>query len=144
MGDPETIYNWRRLDGRITTSGQPTEAQLADIHALGVRHIVNLGPHTHEKALPDEAGSVGRLGMTYIHIPVDFQNPTDQDFEKFCSVMEQLKDVPVHVHCIANARVSAFFYRYRRDVLGMDEARARADMAEVWQPKGVWAEFVKR
>jgi protein tyrosine phosphatase (PTP) superfamily phosphohydrolase (DUF442 family) len=82
--------------------------------------------------------------MTYIHIPVDFQNPTDQDFEEFCSVMAQLKDVPVHVHCIANARVSAFFYWYRRDVLGMDEARARADMEEVWRPKGVWAEFVKR
>jgi protein tyrosine phosphatase (PTP) superfamily phosphohydrolase (DUF442 family) len=144
MSDPETIYKWRRLDDRITTSGQPTEPQLADIHALGVRHVVNLGLHTHEKALPDEAGSVGRLGMTYIHIPVDFQNPTDQDFEKFCSVMEQLKDVPVHVHCIANARVSAFFYRYRRDVLRMDEARARTDMEEVWQPQGVWAEFVKR
>ena len=46
MADPETIYNWRRLDDRITTSGQPTEPQLADIHALGVRHIVNLGLHT--------------------------------------------------------------------------------------------------
>jgi NAD(P)-dependent dehydrogenase (short-subunit alcohol dehydrogenase family) len=52
MVDPETIYNWRRLDDRITTSGQPTEQQLADIRALGVRHIVNLGLHTHEKALP--------------------------------------------------------------------------------------------
>ena len=102
MADPETIYNWRRLDDRITTSGQPTEPQLADIHALGVRHIVNLGPHTHDKALPDEAASVSRLGMTYIHIPVDFQNPTDRDFEQFCSVMERLNDVSVHVHCIAN------------------------------------------
>ena len=94
MVDPETIYNWRRLDDRITTSGQPTEPQLADIHALGVRHIVKLGLHTHEKALPDEAASVSRLGMTYIHIPVDFQNPTDQDFEQFCSVIEQLKGGP--------------------------------------------------
>ena len=102
MADPEAIYNWRRLDNRITTSGQPTEKQLADIHALGVRHIVNLGLHTHEKALPDEAASVSRLGMTYIHIPVDFQNPTDDDFDQFCAVMEQLKEVPVHVHCIAN------------------------------------------
>ena len=42
MVDPETIYNWRRLDDRITTSGQPTELQLADIRALGVRHIINL------------------------------------------------------------------------------------------------------
>jgi uncharacterized protein (TIGR01244 family) len=144
MADPTAIYNWRRLDDRITTSGQPRESQLADIHGLGVRHIVNLALHTHEKALPDEAASVSRLGMTYIHIPVDFQNPTDEDFAKFCSTMEQLKDVPVHVHCIANYRVSAFFYRYRRDVLGMDAEKARADMERVWQPEGVWAAFVDR
>src|SRR6201996_7274432 len=131
MADPQSIYNWRRLDDRITTSGQPTESQLADIQALGIRHVVNLALHTHEKALPDEAGSLKRLGISYIHIPVDFQNPTDHDFEQFCATMDELKDVPVHVHCIANYRVSAFFYRYRRDVLGMDEARARADMEEV-------------
>jgi len=58
--------------------------------------------------------------------------------------MGQLKDVPVHVHCIANARVSAFFHRYRRDVLGMDEAQARAEMESVWQPRGVWVDFVAR
>jgi len=144
MPDPEAIYHWRRLDDQITTSGQPSERQLKDLHALGIRHIVNLGLHSHEKALPDEAATVSRLGMTYIHIPVDFQNPTDQDFDQFCAVMEQLKDVPVHVHCIANYRVSAFFYRYRRDVLGMDEVRARADMEEVWRPEGVWATFVSR
>jgi protein tyrosine phosphatase (PTP) superfamily phosphohydrolase (DUF442 family) len=91
VADPETIYNWRRLDDRTTTSGQPTEQQLADIQALGVRHIINLGLHSHEKALPDEAASVGRLGMTYIHIPVNFQSPTDEDFAKFCSAMGQLK-----------------------------------------------------
>jgi uncharacterized protein (TIGR01244 family) len=144
MADPEAIYNWQRLDNRITTSGQPTEKQLADIHALGVRHIVNLGLHTHEKALPDEAASVSRLGMTYIHIPVDFQNPTDDDFDQFCAVMEQLKEVPVHIHCIANYRVSAFFYRYRRDVLGVGEATARADMEQIWHPEGGWARFIRR
>ena len=82
MPDLESIYHWRRLDDRITTSGQPTEPQLKDLHALGIRHIVNLGLHSHEKALPDETASVSRLGMTYIHIPVDFQNPTDQDFDQ--------------------------------------------------------------
>jgi len=129
MADPEAIYNWQRLDNRITTSGQPTEKQLADIHALGVRHIVNLGLHTHEKALPDESASVSRLGMTYIHIPVDFQNPTDDDFDQFCAVMEQLKEVPVHVHCIANYRVSAFFYRSA----GMCLAWTRPERAPAWK-----------
>lgn len=79
MADPERIYNWRRLDDRITTSGQPTEQQLADIQALGASHMINLGLHTHEKALPNEAASVGQLGMTYIHIPVNFQDPLTRD-----------------------------------------------------------------
>jgi hypothetical protein len=35
MTDPEDTYDWRRLDDRMTTSGQPTEPQLADIQALG-------------------------------------------------------------------------------------------------------------
>jgi len=140
--DPESIYNWHRLDERLTTSGQPTEAQLADIHALGIGHVVNLGLHTHEMALPDEAASAAALGMTYIHIPVDFQNPTEADFTRFCDVMDELKDWPVHVHCIANYRVSAFFYRYRRDALGMDEGRARADLEKLWQPTEVWAAFI--
>ena len=142
MADPESIYNWRRLDDRITTSGQPTEDQLAEIRALGVRHVVNLGLHSHEKALPDEGASISNLGMTYTHIPVDFQNPTENDFAQFCSVMEDLRDEAVHVHCIANSRVSAFFYRYRRDLLGVDEAQARADMEQIWRPEGVWATFI--
>jgi len=142
MANPDSIYNWRRLDDRITTSGQPTEAQLVDIERLGVRHIVNLALHTHDKALPDEAESVRRLGMTYTHVPVDFQNPTEQNFKQFCAVMEQFKDAPMHVHCIANYRVSAFFYRYRRDVLGWDDAKARAEMEAIWHPEGVWAAFI--
>jgi protein tyrosine phosphatase (PTP) superfamily phosphohydrolase (DUF442 family) len=142
LADPDGIYNWHRLDARLTTSGQPTERQLADIQALGVGHVVNLGLHTHERALPDEAASVAALSMTYIHIPVDFQNPTQADFDQFCETMSALTDVPVHVHCIANYRVSAFFYRYRRDVLGMDEAEIRTDLDRLWQPTEVWAKFI--
>ncbi len=57
--------------------------------------------------------------------------------------MEQLKEVPVYVYCIAN-RVSVFIYLYHRDVLGTDEAQARADMEQIWRPEGVWAAFVAR
>jgi hypothetical protein len=50
----------------------------------------------------------------------------------------------VHVHCIANYRVSAFIYRWRRDVLGMDKVKARAEMEAIWHPEGVWATFISR
>lgn len=142
MSDPVEISAWRRLDDRLTSSGQPTEAQLADLHALGVEHVINLALHTHERALPDEAASVSALGMAYTHIPVSFDAPTEDDFAQFCTAMAATGTAKVHVHCIINARVSAFLYRYRRDVLGMDDAQARAAMESVWQPGGVWAAFI--
>jgi protein tyrosine phosphatase (PTP) superfamily phosphohydrolase (DUF442 family) len=142
MPDPTEIPHWRRIDSRTTTSGQPSEAQLAKIAALGVTHVINLGLHTHEIALPYEAVCVAVLGMDYVHIPVVFDAPTEQDFRAFCAVMAVIGDTPVHVHCIANMRVSAFFYRYRRDVLGLDDGLARAAMDSVWQPGGVWASFI--
>ena len=89
MVDPETIYHWYRLDDRITTSGQPTETELADIAAPGVRCVINLELHSHEKALRDEAATVHALAMTYVHIPVDFQNPTERDFDAFCTALNK-------------------------------------------------------
>jgi uncharacterized protein (TIGR01244 family) len=142
--DPERIYNWHRLDERITTSGQPTEAQLAEIAALGVRCVINLGLHSHEKALPDEAASVTALGMAYVHIPVDFKDPTEDDFFLFRDAMEASGDAPVHVHCIANYRVSAFFCRYRREVWGVDEKAARAEVERIWKHDAVWTAFLER
>jgi len=142
MTDPAEIYNWRRIDARLTTSGQPDEAQLAAIRALGVTHVVNLGLHDHEQALPDEAASVAALGMTYIHLPVVMEHPTESDFTRFAETMAALEGETVHVHCIANMRVSAFLYRWRREVLGLDEGAARAAMETIWKPGGVWAAFI--
>jgi hypothetical protein len=58
---------------------------------------------------------------------VDFQNPTDQAR-------------PLHRELPG----LGVFYRYRRDVLGMDATKARAEMEAIWHPEGVWAAFVDR
>jgi protein tyrosine phosphatase (PTP) superfamily phosphohydrolase (DUF442 family) len=142
VDDPVGILNWRRLDGRVTTSGQPTEGQLEEIQKLGVTHIVNLALHSHEKALRDERATVTALEMTYIHIPVDFAAPTEADFDSFSEAMKATETCQVHVHCIVNARVSAFVYRFQRDVMGLEQRRAWALMESVWRPGGVWAAFI--
>jgi protein tyrosine phosphatase (PTP) superfamily phosphohydrolase (DUF442 family) len=142
MGDPTDTYHWRRLDEQLTTSGQPSEDQLKAIAALGVECVVNLGLHTHPKALADERASVVSLGMDYVHQPVEFAAPTAADLERFCDLMDALQGRTIHVHCIANYRVSAFLYRYRIDRLGWDKAKARADLDAIWTPDGPWAEVV--
>ena len=141
MSDPTDILNWQRIDATVTTSGQPSEDQLAAIRDMGVTHVINLGLHTHQRALRDEAATVAALGMTYTYIPVAFDAPTEGDYRAFCTALDDA-DGPVHVHCIVNARVSAFVYRHRRERLGWDEARARREMERVWQPGGVWARFI--
>ncbi len=140
--DAESIRNWHRLDARVTTSGQPTEAQLAALQALGVRHVINLALHSHEEALADEGASLAALGIGYTHIPVVWQNPTEADFAEFCAVYDARREVPIHVHCIMNYRVSAFFYRYRRQVLGMSALAARPDLEKLWRPTREWADFI--
>lgn len=141
MSDP-AILNWRRIDARLTTSGQPSEVALTELARLGVRHVINLGPHEHERALPDETASVAALGMHYTYIPVPFDAPEEAHYQAFCYAMAEHGEEPVHVHCIVNARVTAFLTRYRREVLGMAPAEARAPMDSVWRPGGVWAAFV--
>ncbi|MFN5995858.1 MAG: protein tyrosine phosphatase family protein [Paracoccaceae bacterium] len=142
MRDLPEVLNWRRLNSRITLSGQPTEAQLSKIKDMGVTQIINLGPHTNKGALPDEAGTVTDLGMVYVYIPVDFENPTDEDFDKFSEAIERADGQTIHVHCIYNARVTAFFYRYAKMGKGGSESDVFAMMDGIWRPGGVWATFV--
>lgn len=104
--------------------------------------MINLGLHSHEKALADEAASVTALGIAYVHIPVDFKNPTEADLSAFYAAMEAVDGRTAHVHCIANYRVSAFLYRWRVDRLGWDPADARPDLDAIWRPEGVWAALV--
>ena len=142
MTDPSTILNWRRWDHALTLSGQPTEDELHKIKDLGVDVVINLGPHSNDGALEDEPGSVARLGLRYIYIPVDFDAPTEDDFTRFCAALNEVSGQMAHVHCIYNARVSAFFYRYACAGLGGDRDQAFALMDGIWRPGGVWAAFI--
>ena len=141
MGVIEGILNWRVVDGDTSTSGQPSEAELAALAGDGVGVIVNLGPHDNKGALADEPGEVAGLGMEYVYIPVDFDAPTEDDYAAFGAALDARAGQRVHVHCIYNARVSAFFYRRAVDAgAGVDAAQARMD--GIWRPGGVWAEFI--
>ena len=139
----DDIYNYRQISEQISTSGQPTEKQFEAIKAAGFETVINLAPHSAENALPDEAGTLADLSMTYIHIPVDFKAPKWEDFEEFALTLRNLGDAPVWVHCAANMRVSAFIYLYRTAIFGEDAEAAEKDLHAIWEPFGVWKEFIK-
>ncbi|HVL00075.1 MAG TPA: protein tyrosine phosphatase family protein [Dongiaceae bacterium] len=139
-----SIFNYLPITDALITAGQPTEAQLAAVKAAGFSRVINLAPHGMENSLANEAGTVAGLGMDYVHIPVDFKNPTDADFAQFCAALQQAQSQKVLVHCAANMRVSAFVFRYRTQVLGEAKTQAEKDLHRIWKPFGVWADFVDR
>lgn len=80
--------------------------------------------------------------MTSDYIPVDFERPTEANFQAFCDAVERCEGPPKHVHCIYNARVSAFYYRYARIGKGQPVQQAFDLMDGIWWPGGVWAAFI--
>lgn len=136
------IYNYLPINDSLCTSGQPTERQFALIEAAGYQHVINLAPHNAENSLADEAGVLSRLGIDYIHIPVDFKAPSEENFQHFANSLQALTAKKVWVHCAANMRVSAFIYRYRCQILGEQSAVAEQALSKVWQPFGVWKTFL--
>lgn len=141
----DDIFNFIQLDDRVATSGQPTEAQFGLVKEAGYSTVINLAPKSHENALGNEDEILESMGIRYIHLPVVFTNPTRDDFERFIGALESCDDDRVWVHCAANMRVSAFFFKYRTERLGWSAEQAKADLHKIWEPAklmGVWQDFI--
>jgi uncharacterized protein (TIGR01244 family) len=147
--DPDQIACWQRLDASTTTSGRLKPEDVDALAEIGVRHVINLALADSPGALAGEDERVAAKGMAYTHIPVPFDAPEEPHYRAFREALEA-GERPVHVHCIMNWRVSAFFYRYHRE-RGMSEADARALMHRQWSPDTiehkdapVWARFIAK
>jgi protein tyrosine phosphatase (PTP) superfamily phosphohydrolase (DUF442 family) len=138
------IFNFYQLSESIGTAGQPTALQFQAVQEAGYSIVINLAPGTHENALPQENNVIEALNMTYVHIPVAFDQPTAADFDRFCQVLQEHPGQSVFVHCAANLRVSSFMYLYRRIYQGISPEQAQIDLAKLWVPNPIWQEFIDR
>ena len=122
----------------------PTAEQMKEIADAGVQVVINLALTTSQGALPDEDHVVESLGMKYIHIPVEWNNPTRQNLGDFFSAMDEYKEEKVFVHCQANYRASSFVMLYRVLRLGWKKEEAIPVMEKMWNPEDfpVWQKFI--
>ena len=137
------ITNYRAALPKMATSGQPAEAQLAGIAAAGYEVVVNLALHDDPcYSLPDEPGTVRALGMDYVHIPVRFDAPNEQDLQAFSAALVKHQGRRVWIHCAANIRVTAFLGLHRVLNEKWADEPAFELMNSVWKPNKVWAAFI--
>ena len=143
--DLSKVFNYHNIDDLFATSGQPNAYQLKLIAENGYEAVINLAPNSvFEGSVINEAEILTANKVKYIHIPVNFNKPKDEDFLKFVNCLEENKDKKIWIHCAANMRVSAFVYKYRRDILKLEDSKIIEDMNLIWSPNNVWSSFLNK
>ena len=136
------ITNFRQYSSTFASSGQPSREQFSTIAENGFERIVYIAFTNNQNALPDADLVVKGLGMEYMQVPVDFNNPLPSDFYAFADSMRRNTDKKTLLHCQVNARATAFSFLYRVIYADVPLAQAKADMNTVWQPNEVWRDFI--
>lgn len=136
------ITNFRQYTPNFASAGQPTREQFATIEENGFERVVYIAFTNNPNAVADEDLVVKGLGMEYMQIPVDFNNPLPDDFYAFADSMRRNTDKKTLLHCQVNARATAFSFLYRVIYENVPVVAAKADMNTVWQPNEVWRDFI--
>lgn len=138
----DDIVNFRQYSDTLSSSGQPTEAQLRSAAEAGYERIVYLAFSDHDESLANEDRVVKKLGMEYAHIPVDWEAPQKSDFYMFAGLMAREPGKRTLVHCQVNFRASTFSFLYRVLYMGVAMDVAKQDLDGVWVPNDTWRRFI--
>lgn len=138
----EDLVNYREYSAALSSSGQPTEAQLETVANAGYERVVFLAFSDHHDSLANEDRIVKGLGMEYAQIPVDWDAPRVSDFYMFAGLMEREPAKKTLVHCQVNFRASTFSFLYRVLYQDVPLDVAKEDLNSVWVPNGTWRKFI--
>jgi len=138
----QDVLNYREYSPTFASAGQPTAAQFEVLRNAGYERIVYIAFTSNDNAVPNADRIVKGLGMDYLHIPVDWDNPLPRDFRTFADYMQRSPGSRTLLHCQVNARATAFSFLYRVIHNGVSVAQAKADMNTVWQPNATWRDFI--
>ena len=121
------IRNFLRENDQFCTGAQPRLEHLAKLKEEGVKAIINLRQPAEHRAEEEEA-KAKELGLKYFNIPVDYQNPKEEQATEFLKLTDDLENRPVFIHCTAAIRVGAFWMirRVLRDGWTIEAAEEEA------------------
>lgn len=134
------LRNYHVISEQLGTGGALYAGGVSWLAANGYQMIVDLRDGFDEI----EANAVLAEGATYVHVPVSWHAPSDDELEMFLLVMAANPEKKILVHCSANYRASAMTYLYRILELDADPEDAMADVRAVWEPNEIWLNFFAR
>lgn len=92
------IFNFQATTDTYSTAGQPTSEQFIAVKDAGYEVVINLALGNTPRDLPNESQLLADNGMDYVHIPVIFEQPTDDDLNQFFKAMDNNQDKKCFIH----------------------------------------------
>ncbi len=137
-------YNFKEVDSLISCSGTFKSLNWRSLADEGYDLVINLLPERHKYAAFNEKKAIGELGIKYIFIPVDWENPLNSDYDSFESAMKLNKDKKIHIHCAANYRATGFYAIYAYKNLAWSSNKLYEFIASIWQLSDypIWDKFI--
>jgi protein tyrosine phosphatase (PTP) superfamily phosphohydrolase (DUF442 family) len=134
------LENYQVNTNKMVSSGLPTLKHFEKLKEIGVTHVIDLIPGDRN----DEVTMLKTLGLNYHNIQVAWKNPTVDNFNEYALKMNEFskEEGKILTHCRLNWRGAFFTYLYRVSHLKENEAVAKADLLEIWQPDENWQNFI--
>jgi protein tyrosine/serine phosphatase len=91
------IYNFDIVSSGLWRGSQPSHQAIAKLAKNGVKTIIDLryaGSGCEEEALVAK-----QYGISYVNIPLGFENPSLSNVAKFLAIVAKPANQPVFVHC---------------------------------------------
>ena len=143
--DPENNYpiNFKRYSESIASAGQLHDRHIPFIEKENYSLVVYLAfDSSEDKSRLGIDKLIRGTGARYIQLPVDWFQPTAEDYNHFVGAVTANNERNVLVHCQMNFRASAFSFLYRVIEGDEDFEKAKEDMLSVWTPDNTWTTFI--
>lgn len=106
---------------KLTRSGLPDENSWLWLRSQGVKSVVTF--------IPDSNVDYDKYGFSVLRIPMRSDPPSEQQAEQFLRFVQDPKNQPVHIHCVAGQSrtgLMAALTRYAIDGWPLDRALEEA------------------
>jgi protein tyrosine phosphatase (PTP) superfamily phosphohydrolase (DUF442 family) len=137
--DKSKIFNYIKINDFISTSGQPSKDEFSKIKEDGFDVVIDLAPVDYERySIQDEPAVLKNLNLSYVHIPVDFKNPTIENYEEFDLALKDFRGKKIWIHCAANYRVTVFFSIWAEQNLNWTKEKSNQLINKIWKSDPNW------
>lgn len=138
------LKNYVPISESLHTCGQITGDALDVLEKEGVKAIISVNAEDFG-AIENLKRQARGQGISFVNVPVSWEEPTIASLEDFFEAMDKYKEVEVLVHCQLNWRASAFVYLYRTIRLKESKKEASKALKKIWNPEKyeAWDAFFK-